>query len=51
MLTLHFTQYDIIKDVLLEDIKLYPSSQCLGYQGIYFKSWIGYALPLGLDQY
>ena len=34
-------QMDIIEDIVLEDIKLYPSSQCPGYQGIYFKSWIG----------
>ncbi|ORY33759.1 putative polygalacturonase [Naematelia encephala] len=38
---------DIIQDVHLEDIRLYPSSQCLGYQGVYFKSWISqsYGIP------
>ena len=35
-------QTDIIEDVLMEDIGLYPSDQCLGYQGVYAKSWIGY---------
>jgi hypothetical protein len=25
----------------MEDIQLYPSSQCPGYQGVYFKSWVG----------
>jgi hypothetical protein len=34
-------QLDIIEDVLMEDINLYPSSQALGFQGIYAKSWIG----------
>ncbi|WWD09559.1 hypothetical protein V865_007686 [Kwoniella europaea PYCC6329] len=35
---------DIIEDVLLEDINLYPSNQCPGYQGVYFKSWLGYSI-------
>ena len=33
--------YDVIEDVLMEDISLFPSDQCLGYQGVYAKSWIG----------
>ncbi|GMK57159.1 hypothetical protein CspeluHIS016_0309990 [Cutaneotrichosporon spelunceum] len=32
---------DLIENVVLKDIKLYPSDQCRGYQGVYFKSWIG----------
>ncbi|ODN84612.1 hypothetical protein L202_00523 [Cryptococcus amylolentus CBS 6039] len=32
---------DIIEDVHMEDLKLYPSNQCPGYQGVYFKSWLG----------
>ncbi|WWC66403.1 uncharacterized protein I206_100305 [Kwoniella pini CBS 10737] len=32
---------DIIEDVYMENINLYPSNQCPGYQGVYFKSWIG----------
>lgn len=31
----------MIENVALNNIKLYPSDQCRGYQGIYFKSWIG----------
>lgn len=34
-------QLDIIEDVVMDDIQLYPSSQCPGYQGVYFKSWVG----------
>jgi galacturan 1,4-alpha-galacturonidase len=25
----------------MEDMKLYGSNQCPGYQGVYFKSWMG----------
>lgn len=32
---------DIIEDVVMEDINLFASDQCLGYQGVYAKSWIG----------
>ncbi|KAK4688418.1 hypothetical protein P7C73_g1690, partial [Tremellales sp. Uapishka_1] len=32
---------DVIEDVLMEDMKLYPSNQSPGYQGVYFKSWMG----------
>jgi polygalacturonase len=32
---------DVIEDVVLRDIRLYASDQVRGYQGIYFKSWIG----------
>jgi hypothetical protein len=34
-------QLDIIEDVVMDDIQLYPSTQCPGYQGVYFKSWVG----------
>lgn len=27
----------------MEDIKLYGSNQCPGFQGVYWKSWIGYS--------
>ncbi|WVR06009.1 hypothetical protein IAU60_003037 [Kwoniella sp. DSM 27419] len=30
---------DIIEDVYMENIGLYPSNQCPGYQGVYFKSY------------
>ncbi|KAL7419435.1 hypothetical protein Q5752_006273 [Cryptotrichosporon argae] len=36
---------DIIENVVMEDLALYPSSQCPGYQGVYFKSWVG--VPYG----
>ncbi|WWC58634.1 uncharacterized protein I303_101178 [Kwoniella dejecticola CBS 10117] len=36
---------DIIEDVYMENLNLYPSDQCPGYQGVYFKSWIG--VPVG----
>jgi len=32
---------DVIEDVIMEDMQLYPSSQCPMFQGVYFKSWIG----------
>lgn len=32
---------DTLEDILLKDIKLYPSSQVPLYQGVYFKSWLG----------
>jgi len=35
------SQLDIIEDVVMDDMYLYPSSQCPMYQGVYFKSWIG----------
>ncbi|WVQ82697.1 hypothetical protein IAT38_004829 [Cryptococcus sp. DSM 104549] len=35
---------DIIEDVVMEDIKLFPSDQCLGYQGFVWKSWLGFSL-------
>ncbi|KAK8866057.1 hypothetical protein IAR55_001208 [Kwoniella newhampshirensis] len=35
---------DVIEDVYMSDIRLYPSDQCPGYQGVYFKSWLGYSL-------
>jgi len=34
---------DIIENVYMEDIKLYGSNQCPGFQGVYWKSWIGYS--------
>lgn len=38
---IHFIQKDVIEDVFMEDIRLYPSNQCPAYQGVYFKSWLG----------
>ncbi|ADV21054.1 polygalacturonase, putative [Cryptococcus gattii WM276] len=35
---------DVIEDVFMEDIQLYPSNQCPAYQGVYFKSWLGYSI-------
>lgn len=34
-------QTDIIQNVAIHNVKLYPSNQCRGYRGVYFKSWIG----------
>lgn len=36
---------DYLVDIDMSDIKLYPSSQHLQKNGLYFKSWIGY--PIG----